>query len=80
VAAQARHQPTDPDPAVTALAAVADAEAGVITLQWPGDAVRSLLDGNASWVGVWDLQLVETGLDPLTVAAGSFAAESDVTR
>jgi hypothetical protein len=79
-AAQARAHATDPDPAITALAAVADAENGVITVQWRGEDVRALLNGSGSWAGVWDLQIVKPGLDPWTIAAGSFAAEQDVTR
>jgi hypothetical protein len=81
LAAQARKAVTDTGtPALEAVIEVVDAPAGDITIRWPGDAVTALLAGKKSWTGVWDLQVIETGLDPLTIAAGTFAAEMDVTR
>lgn len=80
VSAQARSSSTSPDIAVTALVTVTDADAGVLTLRWPGAAITTLLGVKSSWVGVWDLQIGNPGNDPVTVAAGKFAAEMDVTR
>lgn len=81
VAAQARLTATDVDPPdLTAVCTVTNAVGGQFTVRWPGDAVTALLAGAETWTGVWDLQ-VDNGVDdPLTVAAGTFDAVSDVTR
>lgn len=79
-AAQARQKATDPDPAaITADIVVADGPTGRLAVQWPGDQVSALLNGNATWKGVWDLQQVLSPF-PVTVVKGKFAAEQDVTR
>lgn len=55
--------------------------AGTFTLRWPGDQVAALFTPPATkWAGVWDLQIQATGADPVTVMAGKFNAELDVTR
>ena len=55
--------------------------AGKVDVRWPGDDVRTWLGTESVLKGVWDLQLADgTSADPWTVIAGSFAAESDVTR
>lgn len=82
LSAQARLSPSDPTPSVTADIEVLDAPAGSIAIRWPGDQVYDvLIAANADvWVGVWDLQIETVGEDPLTVCAGKFTAELDVTR
>lgn len=77
--AQARKTPLDTS-ALDAVVTVTDALDGRVELRWPGAQVATLLGTKKSWTGVWDLQIAEPGLDPLTVAAGTFAAEMDVTR
>lgn len=79
VAAQARQTATD-TAMLAAVVTITDAAAGAITVRWPGPAVSTLLGTTAKWTGVWDLQVTTTGEDPLTVAAGTFTAEMDVTR
>lgn len=79
VTAQARKKSTDLT-ALSAVIAVDDAVAGKISIRWPGDLVTTLLDGKATWNGVWDLQIDTAGSDPLTVAAGTFGAVMDVAR
>lgn len=79
VQAQARLTPVD----ITALSAVitvVDSTNGLVMVEWPGEDVRDLLDGEAKWNGVWDMQIKLVDEPPLTVTAGSFAAEMDVTR
>lgn len=78
-AAQARLNPMDAN-ALTAVTEVVDAVGGVVTVRWPGEAVRTILAGKAAWTGVWDLQIGAPGEDPVTVVAGAFAAVMDVTR
>jgi hypothetical protein len=79
--AQARKSATDPDPAaLTAVVEVIDAPGGRLTVRWPGAAVTAVLAGAATWAGVWDLQIGSTGADPVTLVAGTFTAETDVTR
>ena len=81
VTAQARKTTNAPDPpAVTAVIEVTDAAAGALILRWPGDAVRAVLGTATKWDGVWDMQVQGSSEDPVTVAAGKFAAVSDVTR
>ena len=81
LAAQARKKATDPDPAaLEAVIEVIDAVTGQIALRWPGADVTALLNGAATWKGVWDLQVVSASEDPQTLVAGSFGAETDVTR
>jgi hypothetical protein len=79
VAAQARLTATDTT-MLAAVVTVTNAATGDITVRWPGPAVATLLGGAAKWSGVWDLQVTTPSEDPLTVVAGSFAAEMDVTR
>jgi hypothetical protein len=82
LAAQARLKTTSAGaPALAAvITVVGNPVNGVATVRWPGDDVRTMLAGKASWAGVWDLQ-VDNGVDdPVTLAAGSFKAEMDVTR
>jgi len=80
-AAQARKKANDPDPAaITAEVGVADGPAGRLSIRWPGDQVAAVMNGSTKWSGVWDLQQIEDGQDPVTLVAGKFAAEYDVTR
>ena len=81
ISAQARKTPQTADPpAIAADVTVTDAPGGLFTLRWPGDAVRTALADQASWTGVWDLQLDNGTADPWTVVAGAFTADMDVTR
>ena len=38
---------------------------GVITIAWPGEAVREWMGSKATVNGVWDLQIASTGSDPI---------------
>lgn len=80
VSAQARKRSTDTGTALTANVTVTDAVAGEVEIRWPGDDVRTLLDGKPTWSGVWDLQMQSPPADPVTVCEGTFDAEMDVTR
>lgn len=80
VAAQARLSPTDATAALVATCTITDAANGVVEVQWSGTAVRTLLGSAKAWNGVWDLQVTPFGAEPLTVAAGRFQADLDVTR
>lgn len=80
VTAQARKAATDADPAVTAEIEILDAVAGKVSLRWPGADVSTALAGALTFTGVWDLQVSDGVVDPITICAGTFAAESDVTR
>lgn len=79
--AQARAVATDSVASLTAEIVITDATGGIFTMQWDGDDVRTLLDAtaSASWKGVWDLQL-GTEPDAVTVVAGAFSVDLDVTR
>lgn len=79
LAAQARKKATDPQVAITAIIEVTDGPGGLITIRWPGEDVRTMLAGAAAWKGVWDLQ-INPDEEALTICAGSFEAETDVTR
>jgi hypothetical protein len=59
---------------------IIDATGGICVVRWPGDDVRTLLNGKATWTGVWDLQIQATGQDPITLIGGAFTAVMDVTR
>jgi hypothetical protein len=81
ISSQARLLVTTPDPpAISALVEVTDEAGGEFTIRWPGDDVRDLLADQPTWQGVWDLQIAQVGADPLTICAGAFVAEMDVTR
>ena len=80
VTAQARKSADDPA-SVDGVIENLVASAGTFTLRWPGDAIRALFTPpNVKWEGVWDLQTQATGEDPVTIIAGKFSAELDVTR
>jgi hypothetical protein len=79
--AQARSAATSQEVALTAVITAVDASRGQFDVAWDGDDVRALLDGQASWSGVWDLQVLEAGqVLPTTVVAGTLAVQMDVTR
>ena len=79
VSASARVKSTD-TASVDAVVDVLDAVAGKVSIRWPGEAVRDWMSGKATVNGVWDLQVANTGSDPITVVAGKFGAEMDITR
>jgi hypothetical protein len=78
--AQVRLNITDPDPAIEAEILITDAVNGAGTIRWDGEEVRTLLAGAAKWSGVWDMQAADPGVDPITLVAGKWSAELDVTR
>lgn len=81
LSAQARASSTDEAVALDAICTVVDGPAGTATVEWDGDDIAFLLDGRASWEGVWDLQILEAGeTRPITLVAGRFKAILDVTR
>jgi len=79
VEAQARLT-ADNEAALSAVVEVLDEVNGTGTLRWPGDELRDLLAGETKFAGVWDMQVTTPGEDPVTVAAGVFLADMDVTR
>jgi len=79
VTAMARTKSTDFD-SVSAIIDVTDETGGVLLMRWPGAAVRDWLANTPKKTGVWDLQVSDGTNDPLTLCAGSFSAEMDVTR
>lgn len=81
VMAQARKKAQDDSAVLEAVVEVdADPTTGKLTLRWPGEDVRTLLAGQATWQGVWDMQISSAEEDPVTVVAGAFIAAMDVTR
>lgn len=81
VTAQARKKANDDSAVLDAVVEIdEDPTTGKLTLRWPGEDVRTLLAGQATFNGVWDLQITDGTNDPMTVIAGSFAAVMDVTR
>jgi hypothetical protein len=81
LSAQARISATDPTVALTATCEVTEAVSGAATVAWDGEAVRTLLAEAETWVGVWDLQILEEGETlPLTVYRGKLTATMDVTK
>jgi hypothetical protein len=79
VAAQARSTASSPV-ALSAVVTVVDAAAGKVAMSWPGDDVRALMGTTEQWRGVWDLQLGTEDDTAVTVCAGAFVANLDVTR
>jgi hypothetical protein len=77
--AAARITKIDPT-SLNAVVSITDGPNGIIMVRWPGDAVRTWLGTNVTQKGVWDLQMVSGTDDPLTVCAGDFSAELDVTH
>jgi hypothetical protein len=63
-----------------AVVTIVDGPNGIIMVRWPGDNVRAWLSSKESMTGFWDLEMVSGTDDPLTVCAGTFAAEMDVTH
>jgi hypothetical protein len=79
VTAQARNTHADVD-MVAAVVTITSATNGQLTLRWPGDLIRTWLATKIRATGVWDMQIKPAAGDPITVAAGAFTAEMDVTR
>ncbi len=81
ITAQARKTKTDPEVAIEADVTITDAPNGLALMAWDGEDVRTLLAGETSWQGGWDLQILELGKTlPVTKLAGTFSAELDVTH
>jgi hypothetical protein len=79
LSATARFKATDVD-GVDAVIAVVDAPNGVIKIRWPGEDVRTWMADKLKVSGVWDLQMDDGTTDPVTIVAGAFSADMDVTR
>lgn len=79
ITASARLSKDDVD-SLDAVITVVDEVKGVIKVRWPGEDVRTWLGTELSLSGVWDLQAGELDADPITLLAGTFTAELDVTR
>jgi hypothetical protein len=79
--AQARGKATDEGPApIEAVIEIVDAVGGHLQLTWPGEDVRAMLAGQATFKGVWDLQITSGDGPPQTLVKGTFKADMDVTR
>jgi hypothetical protein len=79
ITSQVRTAVTDTDPAMSADVIVLDGPNGVFMLMWDGETVRTVLGTQARYSGVWDVQLA-AGTQVVTIAAGKWAADMDVTR
>lgn len=77
--ASARVTKLDPS-SLDAVVTIVDGPNGIIMVRWPGDDVRTWLGTNVTQKGVWDLEMISGTNDPLTVCAGDFSAELDVTH
>lgn len=81
VRAQARVSAVDTTVAIEATVTMTSPTTGKFLLAWDGDDVRTLLAGDLTWEGVWDLQILEpSDVLPETILAGRWTAEMDVTR
>lgn len=78
VTASARLTSDAPAVAIAAVVTVVDPGAGELLVEWPGAAVAAAIVGT-TFRGVWDLEL-DDGETVVTVVAGTFSAELDVTR
>ena len=63
-----------------AVVTIVDGPNGILMVRWPGEDVRTWLGTKETLSGFWDLEMVTGTDDPLTVCAGTFAAEMDVTH
>jgi hypothetical protein len=63
-----------------AVVTIVDGPNGVVLVHWPGDDVRTWLGSQETQTGVWDLEMDDATNEPLTVVAGKFTAELDVTH
>lgn len=79
VTAQARETATDDDTALVATITMVDEANGTFIIAWPGADVFTLLAGQESWAGVYDVQ-VESAAGVTTVLSGTIGCVTDVTR
>lgn len=81
VQAQARIRPNAVAAVLTATIEEVDASLGKWSMEWDGDAVRTVIGAGETWLGVWDLQVTEAGQAlPMTLVKGGLRALMDVTR
>lgn len=79
--AQARATARDSNVAISATVVAVNATIGMFTLFWNGETLRSLVLNKDTWQGVWDLQVLFTGVSlPTTLLRGNFTVTHDVTR
>ena len=53
---------------------------GIVTISLTGAQTTALLAGQKKFKGVWDLQYVPTGGEPLTLIQGKVTVDADVTH
>ncbi len=81
IAAQARKTAPDAEIALEAVITPVEPLLGQFTVEWDGEAARTLLAGQVSWQGVWDLEVTFAGETlPETLLRGVFTVNMDVTR
>ena len=84
VTAQIRVQRVDTTHIVDFVVDDAEFDDGIISLALSGEQTQSLVDASTSrdkiFNGQWDVQLVQTGSEPITLVQGTVKCQPDVTR
>ena len=84
VTAQIRLKRTDADHIVDFVVDDAEFDEGKISLALSGLQTQALIDASTatdrSFNGQWDVQLVQTGSEPITLVQGTVKCQPDVTR
>ena len=80
VTSQIKAKRSDTDPLVEWVVDEAGFASGVVTLSLSGEQTASLINGKPQFAGVWDMQYVPTGSEPMTFFQGKILCDADVTR
>lgn len=79
--AEIRANREDVDPALATFAVDStDFATGVVLISVTGEQTHALITGDATFVGVWDLEWTPTGDEPATLVQGKVECFPDVTH
>ena len=69
------------DPALATFAVdLTDFATGIVLISVTGEETHALITGNETFVGVWDLEWIPTGDEPVTLVQGKVECFPDVTH
>jgi hypothetical protein len=81
VTAWIKKKRTDGDPPLAEWSVDASQQdQGIVLLSLTGEQTEALVNGSTTFTGVWDMQFVKSGGQPMTLLQGKVTCNADVTH
>lgn len=80
ITSQIKNKRVDTSPVLSWTVHDEDFATGIVVLSLTGVQTESLIVEGKPFKGVWDLQYIETGAEPVTFVQGKVKIDADVTR